>query len=442
MAAAATVPNPARAQAQDSPPACPAKLLDPVDCSSGNSLLTQPLCEARGCCWHPAPPDSLHLFSAQLPAACLNGETKTPQTGVIGTWVWREHVAFGPGKTIDGDPVDAEIIGYNHDGKYGGPGPCCGNKFKLTVSKITSTGFDLEVERTDKAGKPGWHQTLIVGWKAGASSCKFPVGPGPAPAPAPGPPVPTSQCFYPEDGSPIEMVHMINSNHFDAGYADWTSKVLNEYFHTYFPRAAFVGAELLATTGQPLRWMTFSYIVSLFLDCPANYGVLQCPTAAEQANFTAAVKAGHIMFPVNRVCLLTACCPCSESEVSRTTQAFPTNAELALADPAILTFGVQMCKDLAKQLGLPPPGVVSTRDVPGMPRSAIPILKKAGVNAMSEGMNGRMVAVNAPPVFAWHDPPSGELMLTLWHFQPGAGLSLSANSHLNVLNNSYDRMCL
>ena len=26
--------------------------------------------------------------------------------------------------------------------------------------------------------------------------------------------------------------------------------------------------------------------------------------------------------------------------------------------------------------------------------------------------------------------------------QPGVGLSLSANIHLNVLNNSYDRMCL
>eukprot|EP01050_Picozoa_sp_SAG11_P059225 SAG11_NODE_38260_length_253_cov_0.662338_1_plen_51_part_01 len=31
----------------------------------------------------------------------------------------------------------------------------------------------------------------------------------------------------------------------------------------------------MAATGMPLRWMTFSYIVSLFLDCPPNYGVLQ-----------------------------------------------------------------------------------------------------------------------------------------------------------------------
>jgi hypothetical protein len=98
---------------------------------------------------------------------------------------------------------------------------------------------------------------------------------------------------------------------------------------------------------------------------------------------------------------------------------------------------------------MPTPGVVSTRDVPGMPRSSIPILKQAGVHALSEGMNGRMVPfpswnrsilteiylchacscpeilrtemagqvpVNAPPVFAWEDTASGESMLTLWHF--------------------------
>ena len=61
---------------------------------------------------------------------------------------------------------------------------------------------------------------------------------------------------------------MINSNHFDAGYADWTSKVLNEYFHVYFPRAATVGAELMAATGQPLRWTRPSARVPSFCCTP------------------------------------------------------------------------------------------------------------------------------------------------------------------------------
>ena len=117
-------------------------------------------------------------------------------------------------------------------------------------------------------------------------------------------------CFYAIEGQKTTTVHMINSNHFDAGYADLTAGVVNEYFTTYFPRAARVGADLRKATGQPLKWMTFSYMVALYMDCPPGYG-LECPSPAAVANFTAAVKARDIVWP-----------------------ALPTNAELAAADAA------------------------------------------------------------------------------------------------------------
>ena len=362
---------------------CKAPIQDPVDCSAGDGAsLTQALCQARGCCWHA----QVHSDWTNV-TGCLNGIVRTPKTGVKAS-VWKTHITYPGGKINDGEPVDAVIQGYVRDGHSGGPGPCCGQKFSLKAVNATEFGFDLIVsQKSPLSEKAGWEQELIIGWKAGPSSCHFP-GTSPPPAPPS-----TTQCFYPKDGSPIKVVHMINSNHFDAGYADLTSKVLNEYFHKYFPLAATVGAELQEKTGMPLRWMTFSYIASLFLDCPANYAGLQCPTAAEVAQFKAAVKAQHIVFA-----------------------AFPTNAELSLANPTSLSFGVQLSKDIASSLGISIPGVVSTRDVPGMPRSAIPVLKRAGVHALSEGMNGRMVAVNAPPVFSWADEASGESMLTLWHF--------------------------
>ena len=199
-------------------------------------------------------------------------------------------------------------------------------------------------------------------------------------------------CFYKGEGVRIEKVHVIHSNHFDAGYADLTAEVVNRYFDDYFPLAAKTGAALQNATGQPLRWMTFAYLVSLFLDCPPGMG-LHCPDAAAVAGLRAAVAAEHIVFP-----------------------AFPTNAELAAADAASLTFGVAMSNATADAAGGRRSRVVSTRDVPGMPRSAIPILRRAGVRALSEGMNSRMVPVNVPPFFMWRDEASGEQLPVLWHW--------------------------
>ena len=43
------------------------------------------------------------------------------------------------------------------------------------------------------------------------------------------------KCYYAAEGVPVTHVHVVNSNHFDAGYADLTSIVINEYFDHYFP---------------------------------------------------------------------------------------------------------------------------------------------------------------------------------------------------------------
>ena len=172
------------------------------------------------------------------------------------------------------------------------------------------------------------------------------------------------RCTYEAAGSPVHTVHVINSNHFDAGYADLTAAVVNMYFDEYFPRATQVGKEY----GRPLLWMTQSLLVSLFLDCPPGMG-LHCPNASALASFNASVRAGHI-----------------------TWHAFPHNSELALGS---LPFGVRLTHDLDARFGLPPKQTLSTRDVPGMTRAAIPLLHRAGVTAVSEGMNGRVST--APP---------------------------------------------
>eukprot|EP00051_Salpingoeca_urceolata_P021147 m.326646 g.326646 ORF g.326646 m.326646 type:complete len:854 (+) comp19743_c1_seq2:115-2676(+) len=222
-------------------------------------------------------------------------------------------------------------------------------------------------------------------------------------------------CRYPTNGERISVVHMINSNHFDAGYADLTAVVFNKYFDEYFPRAAQVGAELRKLPSSvpgsgPLRWMTFSFLLSLYFDCPPDLG-LHCPSAADQATIEAAIKAEDIVWA-----------------------AFPHNAELALGDAAMLQFGINISTDLANRFGVSPPTVLSTRDVPGMPRASLPILKNAGITAVSEGMNGRIVPVNVPPAFVW--TYGGVDMPTLWHWHgygqlgdPGDPIRVPGSSH-------------
>ena len=87
-------------------------------------------------------------------------------------------------------------------------------------------------------------------------------------------------CTYPHDvdgGATVRTVHVIHSNHFDAGYTDGVVNVLNTYFDTYFPRAIKIGSALRANQTarsrffpSGLQWLTQSYLIALYLECPQD----------------------------------------------------------------------------------------------------------------------------------------------------------------------------
>ena len=60
-------------------------------------------------------------------------------------------------------------------------------------------------------------------------------------------------------------------------------------------------------------------------------------------------------------------------------------------------------------MGVPRKTVLSQRDVVGVPRSVIPILRSSGVTSISIGSNGRCMAPNVPPVFKWKDSARTDL---------------------------------
>lgn len=127
----------------------------------------------------------------------------------------------------------------------------------------------------------------------------------------------------------ITTVHVVQASHFDAGFAQSTVGILNLWFNTHYPRGYEVGLQLQARGGdEQLKFMTQSWIVSMYLNCPPNVPGLVCPSPAAVANFTDAVKRGFI-----------------------TWHAFPHNAELELGDASMLAFGYNMTHELDDAFG-------------------------------------------------------------------------------------------
>jgi len=207
-------------------------------------------------------------------------------------------------------------------------------------------------------------------------------------------------CFYRWVGSvPIKRVHIIQANHFDAGFANFTVNILNEYFDVFFPRAYALGLALAARRGpEALRWMTQSYVVWLYLNCPPGAG-LHCPTPPAVANFSAAVARGFI-----------------------TWHAFPHNAELELMHPWLIAAGVSVTHTLDARFGQPPKRTLSQRDVPGLTRAALPLLAAAGVAALSVGVNTASCPPSVPRAFVWRDAATGVALPALWHPRGYGGL--------------------
>jgi hypothetical protein len=190
--------------------------------------------------------------------------------------------------------------------------------------------------------------------------------------------------------------------------------VNNRYFDTFWPRALQINAELRAANRtETYTYTTFSWLISLFFSCiPHATGVhadLHCPNATYKAQVEDAIRRGEL-----------------------TWTAFPFNSELSAYDDSMIRFGINHTHQLDDMFNLKRKIVMPDRDVPGVPRSLIPILNRNGVKAINESPNGAMYPTNVPPAFVWRDadtanavvnstvpvrgvsPPSGEEILVMW----------------------------
>lgn len=202
-----------------------------------------------------------------------------------------------------------------------------------------------------------------------------------------------ASCYYAANGVPITTVHVIQACHFDAGYADTTSNILNEWFHTFFPRALSLGLELDARGGaERLHFLAQSWIVSLFLDCPPHIPGLLCPSTDEVKNFTRAVNSGYIYW-----------------------HAFPFNGEPELMSASMFDAALDLTFQLDERFGLPHKRTLSQRDVPGLTRAVISPLTRAGVQAITIGVNPYSTPPTVPRAFVWRDERTNSSIPTMVH---------------------------
>ena len=201
----------------------------------------------------------------------------------------------------------------------------------------------------------------------------------------------------------ITKVHVVMSCHLDVGFTDLSAGVINRYLSHHIPTAIATAQALRNDSSIPSSWrlkfMAQSYYVGFYLDCPPGMG-FACPTAEQQDALREAIRLGDI-----------------------TWHAFPHNAELDNASPVMLDEGLRATKRLDAAFGLPTKRSLSQRDVPGVPRSVIPVLRDANVSLISVGVNGASMYPRVPKIFRWVDPVSGQDAVAMWHPRGYGGYS-------------------
>lgn len=233
--------------------------------------------------------------------------------------------------------------------------------------------------------------------------------------------LPLDDCFFPQPAVPIKRIHVVQGCHFDAGFVAPCPDIINRWFHEFFPLALQVGKALEANytgPGSPaLHFTAQSWLIELFLRCPKQYaqvGVV-CPNATEISQFKEAVARGYI-----------------------TWHAFPFNGEAETMDESLFSFALNMTHTLDDMFQLPHKTVLSQRDVPGMTKSVIPLLRKNGIQAISVGSNGGSAPASVPRAFIWKN--GAQSVRAFWVGGGYSGFALPGEVTLTQIPGSEDAL--
>jgi len=222
----------------------------------------------------------------------------------------------------------------------------------------------------------------------------------------------------------VHKVHLLFSHHLDVGLNEgleqvefckgFATKIIQEYFDYFIPRAIRLAEEMRGSKDS-FVYTIHPWIASLYVDCVPwsihdgcrfNPGRLKCPSAEQVSKFDAAVHRGDLLWADS-----------------------PMNIDPGIVgEPGMYEGLVDIAGSLNERYNLTKKQRVwSNVDVPGFVRSTIPLLRKAGVTALSicANVGGGGIRLGTVPqdlvgaanatMFRWHDPVSEEEILVLYH---------------------------
>jgi hypothetical protein len=153
-----------------------------------------------------------------------------------------------------------------------------------------------------------------------------------------------------------------------------------------------------------------------YVDCPPNLvfdaspnETLRCPTADEVRRYEDAIRRGDIVF-----------------------NAVPFNLQPEAMSPGLFEGSMQMVRVLCRRYNMSDDEcgtVMSGRDVPGLTRGILPLLKKHGVKGINVGTNGCVEPsfpwdgenIQSMKPFVWRDNASDVEIVTIWEQGYGPG---------------------
>jgi hypothetical protein len=201
----------------------------------------------------------------------------------------------------------------------------------------------------------------------------------------------------PEPDASIRRVLVMFKCHFDAGFIDTQTAVVQKYFTQFFPLAMEVARSQNASGKRRYVWTTGSWLL---------FEYLEQASSADRRQMEQAIVAGDIAW-----------------------HALPFTWQSELLEPSMIEGALALSQSLDKRFGKVTTGAKMT-DVPGHTRGLIRPLADNGVSFLEIGVNGGSTPAQVPPIFLWRDS-TGKSLPVMYHHEyggtvrvPGSDLAL------------------